>query len=1082
MAQEEDWDMWVSIIRSCCLTSKKPLTLYEIARDVKQLEDKDIPYKTFKFRSLEDMIKNIPSLKVFNQGGSLVVQANISEESAHISKMVQRQKTSKKKSRTLAPRAANRYNANTRRPIRPSYNKWNSQNNYVPNRPNGQYSSPQNQSSYNNRSQQQNGEQCKRTITSPATMQQTTSCQVSSPPIPKGVSYASMSPSTPQPKTATTAPSFSITSVQQRIAQTKTETPVRHSISQPTQQQRLSPTAVSQTPQIKSPQINFTPSPVNTAQKSKLQQRLTTSTLSPSSSNIQERLNIQKHDTTVQPMHDPRLILSSYVKARKLPLPIYKDIPSKDKNIYSSVTVNSKKYSSYPREAKTKEDAEKFAAQAALAELLDKSNIPQTETSNHSLIMQRILDIVHAHPNGLFESSLVANYVAKYNERLPSTWLKLVEHTINIDIGANNLTILSPQQDSVTRQSRPTSPTITELPTVSLCNLDEFYIKIYVVYSTTDIWGVIIHEENSDKIDDLAKDMKHFYDINEAIPATVIPGQYYAVYDFAWHRVRCVKVDTDAKVAEVFFIDRGDHDNFKLSQLRDLSVQFCKLPAQAIQISLVGLEPFSKCIEMQVLLEETMLEENVNVYVKVDSIRQAGFPLPVTCYFELDKDTVVDINEEMITKFMSEVANPQIYMKSNMPVSDVYISEIRNKQVYIQVKSTGLELLNDMITDLAKTCLDIKPVKPAERLEKFKLYLVKHNDKWRRIKLVKEFPDKAQVVCVDEGTIIDVPKDSSVSIEDVSPVLAMFPYQAIQIHLHKISPLMFDEKMAAHLRFLAPKDDVFIMKVVGDLELIPRVELYKRTENNYLASLNDTLALEPEISSKIDDNNNDKTKSRSRKDRKSLNNRNEFPLKIPEIPPINQYFDVIITMAAHPSNFTVQPLHSVNELKKLMLDLSAVCNAYNGPPLTSSNVKVGSMYAARYDNDGKWYRAYLSKILGKTICAVYFCDYGDYRAVSLEHLQPLANQFYDLPYQAIKAKLHGIIPKLKGDWTVKDSLRFNELVVDKSFVSIVKKCEVENTVAGETVLSLELIDTSTDDDVDIIQQLIKEKRAEKIED
>ena len=58
---------------------------------------------------------------------------------------------------------------------------------------------------------------------------------------------------------------------------------------------------------------------------------------------------------------------------------------------------------------------------------------------------------------------------------------------------------------------------------------------------------------------------------------------------------------------------------------------------------------------------------------------------------------------------------------------------------------------------------------------------------------------------------------------------------------------MFDKRMADHLRKLAPKTDLFYMKVVGKLEGIPVVEFYKRTENNYLASLNDTLALEPEI-------------------------------------------------------------------------------------------------------------------------------------------------------------------------------------------------------------------------------------------
>lgn len=53
--------------------------------------------------------------------------------------------------------------------------------------------------------------------------------------------------------------------------------------------------------------------------------------------------------------------------------------------------------------------------------------------------------------------------------------------------------------------------------------------------------------------------------------------------------------------------------------------------------------------------------------------------------------------------------------------------------------------------------------------------------------------------------------------------------------------------MADHLRKLAPISDVFYMKVVGEHEKSPVVELYKRTESNLLASLNDTLALDSEI-------------------------------------------------------------------------------------------------------------------------------------------------------------------------------------------------------------------------------------------
>ena len=51
-----------------------------------------------------------------------------------------------------------------------------------------------------------------------------------------------------------------------------------------------------------------------------------------------------------------------------------------------------------------------------------------------------------------------------------------------------------------------------------------------------------------------------------------------------------------------------------------------------------------------------------------------------------------------------------------------------------------------------------------------------------------------------------------------------------------------------------------------------------------------------------------------RNDRSSIGSRAEFPLKAPHIPSVGSYFDVHITMAAHPGNFTIQPLNSNQEL------------------------------------------------------------------------------------------------------------------------------------------------------------------------
>ena len=46
-------------------------------------------------------------------------------------------------------------------------------------------------------------------------------------------------------------------------------------------------------------------------------------------------------------------------------------------------------------------------------------------------------------------------------------------------------------------------------------------------------------------------------------------------------------------------------------------------------------------------------------------------------------------------------------------------------------------------------------------------------------------------------------------------------------------------------------------------------------------------------------------------------------------------------------------------------------------------------------------------MINKNTYLVYACDYGDYNIAQLKNLQPLREEFYELPYQAIKAKLNG---------------------------------------------------------------------------
>lgn len=123
---------------------------------------------------------------------------------------------------------------------------------------------------------------------------------------------------------------------------------------------------------------------------------------------------------------------------------------------------------------------------------------------------------------------------------------------------------------------------------------------------------------------------------------------------------------------------------------------------------------------------------------------------------------------------------------------------------------------------------------------------------------------------------------------------------------------------------------------------------------------------------------------------------------------------------------------------------------------------------------------------------MFYCDFGYYATLTVQQLVPLDVEFIKLPFQAIKAKLYGkrtnnaqhqimlafLGIKRKNTHTMEDCSFFEELVCKKCFVSVVMEYAPDSFYGCDTVLSLKLIDTSTDIDVHIDKVLVDNGKAE----
>lgn len=427
----------ISLIRSCLLTSKGSTAIENLNRDYKQLEGENIPFRRLGFTALHELINQVPGLRVYRRGEALLVEVIPTAETAHIASMVSKQKSKSSKRKKPVNRNFTRF----RRPnISTSGNSKGSYSSSISSSSSSRFTS----GTYN---QRVNSKPMNNTSTRPNLQ-----------PVRRQQSSTSLPPSVNLPK----------------LMDLQLPTKISNSTNNRTVKNACSPPLNLPSPPVNRELNGKTVSHVSpplsqSAQQSRanLSERLVRPPPLPtpnSTRSVRERSNIERHVTfspievknnpppyvaplrpipspkvtllpspsTSPQLKDPRDELINLVKLLKLPEPEYKIFQHSKQNKINaklcSVTVGPKKYSSYPAEAKSEEEAEKLAAVQAVLDL-HKSHGPLVQlrvTSDVEVIKQRLIAIVDVH-NGVLIEQLPIYYKEKHNETLPDSWINIVE-------------------------------------------------------------------------------------------------------------------------------------------------------------------------------------------------------------------------------------------------------------------------------------------------------------------------------------------------------------------------------------------------------------------------------------------------------------------------------------------------------------------------------------------------------------------------------------------------------------------------------------------------------------------------------
>ena len=159
--------------------------------------------------------------------------------------------------------------------------------------------------------------------------------------------------------------------------------------------------------------------------------------------------------------------------------------------------------------------------------------------------------------------------------------------------------------------------------------------------------------------------------------------------------------------------------------------------------------------------------------------------------------------------------------------------------------------------------------------------------------------------------------------------------------------------------------------------------------------------------------------------------------------------------------------------------------------MVPSDLREGMVVAALFPHDQNWYRARIVGVADHTL-QLLFVDFGDTASVDVAMVKTLRLEYYLLPIQAIPCRLSRIQPKGQrstpftgpevvamttgGSWSDKAIELLDSLTLCAMWQVVMVMVEVR----GDERSEVKIVDTTTDNDIDVAEQLVEEGVAEWI--
>ncbi|EDW61022.2 tudor domain-containing protein 7B isoform X2 [Drosophila virilis] len=617
--------------------------------------------------------------------------------------------------------------------------------------------------------------------------------------------------------------------------------------------------------------------------------------------------------------------------------------------------------------------------------------------------------------------------------------------------------------------------------------------------------------------------------------------QIYAVeVSENWNRVRVMSLDAEQRQCSCHFVDFGDEVVFRYDALYVCPSQFLTLPAQAVCLSMYALDKFEEhphalpvlakelaghSVVTRIITSEAQFHQSgglaqgvlvpLEVPAEENGYAHAGMRRACIVGTFYDTSTAEDIHLNDLVANQIIRNTPAPMLKLDQKPNQVLVSHVNDVgDLMVQLPNEDLKFVQRSIAKIMSDSSEQHRVRFSDLLhDQLVCVCDEPTDgakQWYRGMLTAKpkSPEEEvfDVYYVDDGRLRKTHISNIYRLEANNLALASYPAQALRVRLHDVPPI--DNQMVGLLRrLLSPQTPVLLKVMEGANDKLPMVTIHARGTDSLYVCLNSAIRVEHEVQSTtrpepFDDGGLHFSPSGQLIRRSSFSSTvssqsscsdqptavgiaspPSTPVKAKAallpmlkeyeaIPALGAYFEVRVALSVNPGRFAVQPYKCYNQLQRMMKELQTHCKSPSAQSVELAQLNVGQAYVAA-DSDGVYHRVNIRNIFDEMI-HVRYVDAGDDGVVRCNQLLQLTPEFRELPMMALPAQLHGI--QLEGiDWTQENCVRFRKLTLGQKFIGIVRR--VDKLKDNRRALSLELIDTSTPQDIKVHETLISEKHA-----